>query len=72
MTLEQIVARSPVPDADELEAIERVMSDCIRAIDELPVKSTKSYFLWVAIGCYTFGVMQGKRAERARRKEKKA
>lgn len=72
MTLEQIVARSPVPDADELEAIERVMSDCIRAIYELPVKSTKSYFLWVAIGCYTYGVMMGKRAERARRKEKKA
>ena len=53
MTLEQTVARSPVPNAEELEAIERIMTDRIRAIDQLPVKSTKSYFLWVAIGCYT-------------------
>jgi hypothetical protein len=71
MTLEQTVARSPVPNAEELEAIERIMTDRIRAIDQLPVKSTKSYFLWVAIGCYTYGVMMGKRAERARHAERK-
>lgn len=72
MTIEQTVARSPAPNAEEVEAIERIMIDRIRAIDQLPVKSTKSYFLWVAIGCYTYGVMQGKRAERARRKGKAA
>ena len=72
MTIEQTVARSPAPNAEEVDAIERIMIDRIRAIDQLPVKSTKSYFLWVAIGCYTYGVMQGKRAERARRKGKAA
>lgn len=69
MTLEQTVARSPVPNAEELEAIERITTDRIRAIYELPVKSTKSYLFGVAVGCYTYGVMQGKRAERAKRKK---
>ena len=72
MTLEQTVARSPVPNAEELEATERIMTDRIRAIDELPVKNTKSYFRWIALGCYVYGVMAGKRAERAQRKAKEA
>lgn len=70
MTIEQIVARAPVP-WDALNEIDNIMTDRIRAIDQLPVKSTKSYFLWVAIGCYTYGVMMGKRAERARHAERK-
>lgn len=31
-----------------------------------------SYFRWIALGCYVYGVMAGKRAERARRKAKEA
>ena len=71
MTIEQIVARAPVP-WDALNEIDNIMTDRIRAIDRLPVKNMNSYFRWIALGCYVYGVMADKRAERARRKAKEA
>lgn len=71
MTIEQIVARAPVP-WDALNEIDNIMADRIRAIDRLPVKNMNSYFHWIALGCYVYGVMAGKRVERARRKAKEA
>nr|DAQ04221.1 MAG TPA: hypothetical protein [Caudoviricetes sp.] len=32
-------------------------------------QSIQNYFFWIGLACYQFGVMQGKRAERARRKK---
>lgn len=71
MTDDQIVERLPFP-IDALDVIERIISQNIEQLDKNPAENAHSYLLCVATGGYLYGVMQGKRMERARRKGKAA
>ena len=67
MTKEQIDAVEQMRLTEE--EIDAVHDVAVHAVDKSPF----GYILWrAALNAYKYGVMQGKRAERARRKEKAA
>ena len=73
MDLARIVDREPQPDVVELEALREVMNFQIEKLsDSMATYSLQHYFFLVSVACYHYGIMQGKRIERARRSGKTA
>lgn len=73
MDLARIVDREPQPDVVELEALREVMNFQITKLnDSMATYSLQHYFFLVSVACYHYGIMQGKRIERARRSGKTA
>ncbi len=62
MTIIQILDRVPIP-WDSVDDIKEIANAKFRLAD--PVRDN---ILWIAMECYVYGVMQGKRQERARRR----
>ena len=71
MTVETRIGRTPFP-LDALDVIERIIRWNVDELSKNPAEDAHGYLLHVAVGGYLYGVMQGKRAERARRKGKAA
>lgn len=73
MDLARIVNKEPQSDVLELEAIRDVMNFQISKLNNRRESySLQHYFFLVSVACYHYGIMQGKRIERARRNEKAA
>ena len=70
MKLYRIIDRLPIPDMVEMVNLRKVTNAQIARLNRKKSKqSIQNYFFWIGLACYQFGVMQGKRAERARRKK---
>ena len=68
MTLIQILNKEAVP-WEEMETLDRIRDKRISDIDNLRTPhDLKAYCRWVGMACYNYGVIMGKRMERARRK----
>ena len=70
-TLRQLDFHS-VPNSGDMAALRRIRTHAIRGMNENPANTFNDYLLMVSIYSYIYGIMQGKRAERARRKGKTA
>ncbi|WP_311649914.1 hypothetical protein [Selenomonas artemidis] len=70
-TLRQLDFHS-VPNSGDMAALRRIRTHAIKGMNENPANTFNDYLLMVSIYSYIYGVMQGKRAERARRKGKAA
>lgn len=71
MDLARIVNKEPQPDVLELEAIRDVMNFQISKLNNRRESySLQHYFFLASVACYHYGIMQGKRMERARRSGK--
>ena len=73
MKLYRIIDRLPFPDVVEMVNLQKVTNAQIARLNrEKNKQSIQNYFFWIGLACYHYGVMAGKRAERARRKGKAA
>ena len=73
MKLYRIIDRLPFPDVVEMVNLQKVTNAQIARLNrEKNKQSIQNYFFWIGLACYHYGIMQGKRAERARRKGKAA
>ena len=70
MKLYRIIELLPFPDVVEMVNLQKVTNAQIARLNrEKNKQSIQNYFFWIGLACYQYGVMQGKRAERARRKK---
>lgn len=70
MKLYRIIDRLPIPDMVEMVNLRKVTNAQIARLNrEKSKQSIQNYFFWIGLACYHYGVMAGKRAERARRKK---
>ena len=58
-----------VPNSGDMAALRRIRTHAIKGMNENPANTFNDYLLMVSIYSYIYGVMQGKRAERAKRKK---
>lgn len=73
MKLSKIIENLPIPDVVVMTKLKNITNHEIKKLNGRRAKqSLQNYFFWIGLACYQFGVMQGKRAERARRKGKAA
>lgn len=67
--LYRIIDRLPLPDVVEMVNLQKVTNAQVARLNRAENKqSIQNYFFWIGLACYHYGVMAGKRAERARRK----
>ena len=67
--LYRIIDRLPLPDVVEMVSLQKVTNAQVARLNRAENKqSIQNYFFWIGLACYHYGVMAGKRAERARRK----
>ena len=70
MKLSKIIENLPIPDVVVMTKLKDITNHEIRKLNGRRAKqSLQNYFFWIGLACYQFGVMQGKRAERAKRKK---
>ena len=70
MKLYRIIDRLPFPDVVEMVNLRKVTNAQIARLNRKKSKqSIQNYFFWIGLACYHYGVMAGKRAERAKRKK---
>lgn len=70
MKLSKIIENLPIPDVVVMTKLKNITNHEIKKLNGRRAKqSLQNYFFWIGLACYQFGVMQGKRAERARRKK---
>ena len=70
MKLYRIIDRLPFPDVVEMVNLQKVTNAQVARLNRKKSKqSIQNYFFWIGLACYHYGVMAGKRAERARRKK---
>ena len=70
MKLSKIIENLPIPDVVVMTKLKNITNHEIKKLNGRRAKqSLQNYFFWIGLACYQFGVMQGKRAERAKRKK---
>lgn len=70
MKLSKIIENLPIPDVVVMTKLKDITNHEIKKLNGRRAKqSLQNYFFWIGLACYQFGVMQGKRAERAKRKK---
>ncbi|MFC2314344.1 MAG: hypothetical protein ACFNLO_00275 [Selenomonas massiliensis] len=70
MKLYRIIERLPFPDVVEMVNLQKVTNAQVARLNRAENKqSIQNYFFWIGLACYHYGVMAGKRAERAKRKK---
>lgn len=70
MKLSKIIENLPIPDMVVMTKLKNITNHEIKKLNGRRAKqSLQNYFFWIGLACYQFGVMQGKRAERAKRKK---
>ena len=70
MKLSKIIENLPIPDVVVMMKLKNITNHEIKKLNGRRAKqSLQNYFFWIGLACYQFGVMQGKRAERAKRKK---
>ena len=67
-----ILGRVGSPSPDVLDTLREIVDAQVAKVDALPQRSERSYHLMIALDVYAYGVMQGKRIERERRRAQRS
>ena len=67
-----ILGQCGSPSPDVLDTLREIVDAQVAKVDALPQRNARSYHLMIALNVYAYGVMQGKRIERKRRREQRS
>lgn len=70
--LVQLLGKQPVPDDEHLDVMVKIRQQALNWMNIRPNQELTDFFWSVSLDVYNYGVMQGKRQERKRRKARRS
>lgn len=68
----QLLGKQPVPDDEHLDVMVKIRQQTLNWMNIKPNQELTDFFWSVSLDVYNYGVMQGKRQERKRRKARRS
>lgn len=68
----QLLGKQPVPDDEHLDVMVKIRQQALTWMNIKPNQELTDFFWSVSLDVYNYGVMQGKRQERKRRKARRS